>query len=371
MKHLRTISALILALVMVLTMGTSVFAAELGASGTIEATDNTVVVKKAISVINYAGYNYEPTITYTYTLSDGTGGGTVNDGTNTITLKAGSVGYLNGSAAQSAEFNKANAVSGDIASKDLSWTFDPSKFPSAGVYRFVLTESTSVEPASIGIDRPADYDTSKFLDVYVQNKDSGKEIYGFVLVDDEGAVTSDSSKSQGWNADKDLEKYETYNITITNNTTGALADTTAKFPYTVTLTGEMSAANISAEIGEGGKVTSELGNGESMTISGLPKTVKFAVAENNPTPDTYTTTATVEGVEGTTNADKASFKGDLDVVTGGEISNATAAISISVDNHLDSISPTNVVMRFAPYLFILGGAVVLLAVSRRRKAEQE
>ena len=70
------------------------------------------------------------------------------------------------------------------------------------------------------------------------------------------------------------------------------------------------------------------------------------------------------------------LKGDggasLDVVTGGNVSTAAeTAISIEVANNLDSISPTNVVMRFAPYLFILGGAVVLLAVSRRRKAEQE
>jgi hypothetical protein len=28
-------------------------------------------------------------------------------------------------------------------------------------------------------------------------------------------------------------------------------------------------------------------------------------------------------------------------------------------------------MRFAPYLFILGGAMLLLVASRRRKAEQE
>ncbi|MBQ6500436.1 MAG: hypothetical protein IJI87_03485 [Mogibacterium sp.] len=377
MKHLKTISALILALMMVLTMGTSVFADDTGSAA---ANKNTMTVKKVISVINHDGYAYEPGFTYTYTLSDGTAGGTVNDGKNTVNLKAGSVSYLAGGsdAVQTAVFDKANAVSGSEASRDMSWEFDPQAFPSAGVYRFVLTE-TSDDPASIGIERPENYDTSKFLDVYVQNNGSAKEIYSFILVDDASAVTAEASKSQGWNAGNDLDKYETYNITITNKATGALADTTAAFPYTVTLGGRIDAANIAVE-GAGFDETNanivkgNLKSEETMTIKGLPKTATFAVSESNPTPDTYKTTSTVAGVNGTENAANADFEGgaSLDVVTGGNVSTAAeTAISIEVANNLDSISPTNVVMRFAPYLFILGGAVVLLMASRRRKAEQE
>ena len=51
--------------------------------------------------------------------------------------------------------------------------------------------------------------------------------------------------------------------------------------------------------------------------------------------------------------------------------NTTNKNAFYVDNNLKAISPTNVVMRFAPYLFILGAGIMLLMVSRRRKAEQE
>ena len=66
------------------------------------------------------------------------------------------------------------------------------------------------------------------------------------------------------------------------------------------------------------------------------------------------------------------------IASGGSAMTATFAMSkeanknaFYVDNDLEAISPTNVVMRFAPYLFILGGAMLLLFASRRRKAEQE
>ena len=37
-------------------------------------------------------------------------------------------------------------------------------------------------------------------------------------------------------------------------------------------------------------------------------------------------------------------------------------------NTLNDVSPTNVVTRYAPFLFILAAAIVLLVVMRRRKS---
>ena len=384
---LKRIGAVALAVAVSLTMGTAAFAADMETDGTIESDANSVTLKKAIKITNYSGYAYEPTITYTYTLSDGTASGKVTDKDgNTANFKAGLTSYLasGSAAAQTAAFSSATAAtSGSNAEKDLTWTFDPSQFPSAGVYRFVVTETaTSVSPASIGIERASNYDTSKFLDVYVKNGTDGLEIYGYALVNDEAsAVTKDSAKSQGWNSadsdtnHNDLDVYNTYNITITKNITGAGADMTAEYPFEVAITGNISAANVAVD-GTGdnlgitdGTATGTLGNGKTLIIKGLPTTAKFEVSETNPTTDKYEATATVANITGATAVSKAELAGgaELAVVTGGDIAKASDAVTIDVTNDLGSISPTNVVMRFAPYLFILGAAIVLLVMMRRRK----
>ena len=382
----KTIGVLILAIAMSLTMGTAAFAADMGTGGTVTTNDNSVVLKKAIKITNHSGYAYEPTITYTYTLANGTAGGTVSDENgNKATFKAGSVNYLatGSEVTQTAVFSKSEtATSGQNATKDLTWTFDPTQFPSAGVYRYKITETaTSVAPANIGIVRPSDYDTTKYLDVYVHNNEGSLQIYGYALVDDEDtAVDKTKAKSQGWNANDDLETYDTYNITVTKTIAGTLADMTAKFPVKVTLTGNMSAANI-AVAGTGdsigindGVVTGNLGTGKTLIIKGLPTTVKFTVAESNSTADTYAETVdTLTGITGATKVegDLAGGATDQSVVTGGDISKATDAVAIGITNELNEVSPTNVIVRFAPYLFILGAAVLLIVMMRRRRAHRE
>lgn len=382
---LKRIGAIALAVAVSLTMGTAAFAEDMGTGGTVTTDSNSITLKKAIEVTNYSGYAYEPTITYTYTLSDGTAAGTVKDNKTppiTAHYKAGLTTYLatGCTAAQKAEFSKNTAAPSDsMASKNLTWTFNPAAFPSAGVYRYVVTEATSVTPASIGIDRPSNYNPSKYLDVYVKNGENNTlAIYGYALVDDEAnTVTSESAKSQGWNAGDDLDKYKTYNITITKNITGAGADMKAEFPFTVALAGNMDAANIATD-GTGssigiasGSVTGKLGNGKTLIIKGLPNTVTFSVSEGNPTSDTYKATATVSGVTVDSKAEGADLANEpIAVVTGGHVSTATTSpITIDVENNLGTISPTNVVMRFAPFLFIFGAAILLLVVMRRRRTQ--
>ena len=150
---------------------------------------------------------------------------------------------------------------------------------------------------------------------------------------------------------------------------------TAKYPFEVAITGNISAANVAVD-GTGdslsitdGTATGTLGNGKTLIIKGLPTTAKFEVSETNPTTDKYEATATVANITGATAVSKAELAGgaELAVVTGGDIAKASDAVTIDVTNELGTISPTNVVMRFAPYLFILGAAIVLLVMMRRRK----
>ena len=394
-KTYKSLSALALAGAMIMGMNLTAFAAEeetnAAAAETIEVgTENTATLTKAMQLANHDGYVYEPTITYTYTLGNGTAAGTVTDSTDlTVNYKGGDISYLADPTAitQEAVFDQANEVTADdgISSRDLSWTFDPAAFPSAGVYRYTVTETTSVAPAEIGIVRNDAYDTEKFLDVYVQNEGDGQIIGGMVLVDDEDtAVTTASAKSSGWNTAEDLESYTTYNMTITKQITGAGADMTAKFPFTVTLTGEMGHANIVTEGSNGtdftqfalGENTAEttvnstLGHNETLTIKGLPTTVDFVINEANQTADTYKATAEAEGITLTANANESDLtgNGNLDVASGA-IAQAAALVAITVTNNLDAISPTGVIQRYAPFVLILAAGIVIFALSRRRDKE--
>ncbi len=387
-KFWKKMGLAVLTTVCTAAMGVTAFAAEGNTEDLFQAAGNTVVLKKAITVINHDGFTYEPSITYTYTLSNGSASGSVTDENGrTVNFKAGSTEYLTSAAVQTAVFSKDNEVDAGgaaNASKDLSWSFDPSAFPSAGVYRFNLKETaTSVDPEIIGIERKNEYDTDKFLDVYVQNRNGGLEIYGYILADDaETAVNPVSEKSQGWNAGDDLEQFETYNINITKNITGGGADLSAQFPFMVALTGELSGANIAVE-GTGNDIalteegaSAQLGNGKTLIVKGLPKTAAFAITEDNPTPDEYKATATVSGISGTTAAEGAALAGnaqDLSLVADGNIANAKEAIIINVENNLGVISPTGVVLRFGPYIAILAAGIALAAVLilKRRRREQE
>ena len=400
-KTYKSLSAIALAGAMIMGMNLTAFAAEgetqntenTTVTKTIEVgTENTATLTKAIKVTNHDGYTYEPTITYTYTLANGTAAGTVTDENNlTVNYKAGDVKYLAAAeqAQKTAVFDKATPVDAEdgISSKELSWTFDPAAFPSAGVYRYTVTEQTSVTPAEIGIVRNEAYDSEKYLDVYVRNGESGLMIAGMVLVDDEtDAVNTGSAKSSGWNTAEDLETYDTYNMTVTKQITGAGADMTAKFPFTVTLNGEMGHANIVTEgsdgtnysqftLGEDGKqavVTGTLGHKDTLTVKGLPTTVTFNINEENKTADTYKATAAAEGLALTANADNKDLagNGNLDVASGA-IAQATAKIDINVTNNLDAISPTGVMLRYAPYILILAAGIVIFALSRRRREQED
>ena len=50
---------------------------------------------------------------------------------------------------------------------------------------------------------------------------------------------------------------------------------------------------------------------------------------------------------------------------------ATDAQAVTFTNNLDAISPTGIVMRYAPYALILVAGVVLLLISKKRRKHTE
>lgn len=226
-------------------------------------------------------------------------------------------------------------------------------------------------------------------------------------------IESETGKDGEYGASTGIisDQYHTYNVEVKKLIDGALADKNHNFPFKVEITNVASTisdytqkvtskadfyyvakkdgtdvAEVITALDENGSktigdtaTTSELlfQNEDKVLITGLPVNCLVKVTELNDTPDIYTASAKdTKNVDMTLDNDGTikevpANTGTAAIKNAFAIKNTSAKDTITVTNALNEVSPTNVVMRYAPYLFILGAGVMLLMVSRRRKAEQE
>ena len=265
--------------------------------------------------------------------------------------------------------------------------------------------------------------------------DGGYEIYGYVLFEDakDTAFTADpgtpiKAKTNGFVSDKfddgqtaysktekSVDIYETSNVKIQKVITGTMADKTHEFPFEATLknttikknpivcyvkvakdgTETTTASSNPTTMTDGeGKIGAasadgglKLKDGEFIYVYGVPGkeaasstgTTTALVKEFNDTAEVYTVSATYNDTAKQVKTDTAAAADSVQMKASEKAEyNEAQTLQIAsvqdvavVTNKLNAISPTNVVMRFAPYLFILGGAMLLLFASRRRRSEQE
>ncbi len=418
MKYIKKISSIVLALMMVLAMGTSVFAVQSDSTTNsdkgIEAKDGKISIAKQMVFINAEGTDVrEPNITYTYTISAVTPtSATITDKNDiTGTVKKGVMeAATNETATVAFADTKTSAASANgtsTASKYADFQFDATKFTAPGIYRYKITETTSVGKATVGITEAPTYSADRYLDVYVQRNNGALEVYGYVLYDGDADQSIKSKNATGGGdvsmksagyvntaADgsdpENVDVYKTQNLHIAKTTTGALADPDNDFPIALTFTaadGVTATPKIDVVLGGNGTLTGTaddtvgthiafaasmagtVDNGSSIDLKGIPEGTKVSLVETNNTPDSYK-------VKAGTAANGADLLAEA-IVAAGAASGSTAEqtlnakVEVYITNTLNAISPTNVVMRFAPYLFILGGAMMLLVASRRRKSDQE
>ncbi len=325
-RIIKKLSAIALAAVLMIGMGVSVFAANLdgGKTGTpgTAITDGVTITKDIVFTNATATDVYEPDVTFTYTVTAGTVTNATITDSNSITakVKPGVAAAISNPTATVTFANTNTQVgataAGTTDSKTFTIGFDASKFSEPGVYRYVITETSS--PASVadkGITRGAEYKTVRYLDVYVErNAQDAFEVYGYVLFESESAdqsMTPDTVKSQGWvkkvddSSNADVDVYETYNYTITKTITGSMADMDAKFPFTATVTNSITGAYYTLDDTKtavaAAAIAKNLGNGDSIAIKGIPSSttanVSVAVSEQNPTSDTYKASAKIDSTE--------------------------------------------------------------------------
>jgi len=374
---------------------------------------------------------YGPSIEYTYSIAPATGNelATITDAAgNTVTAKAGI-----GAAIAMGQDNKATFASSEVTlsggkgviTNGVDITCDVTKFPGAGVYRYKVTEAdsdTARENASITRDT-TNYSQDRYLDVYVKNGTGGLEISGYVMfhlgsgeeakIDGKNDTDTIEKKTTGFDSDDTngesaagtqsnqnmADHYYTFNYEVEKEITGALADKSHEFPFTVntskptdstaavnfyvkkTLAGAHSSANDSlTATGEIGTAVEEgLADGNMLHLIGLPANATIAsVSELNDTADTYKVTVVnpplrVPALEANSSASYATATPLTNYATNktAEPDETPSIIGTKFTNDLTDISQTGVILTYVPYAIMLGVALFFIGMFIRNKKNEE
>lgn len=437
MKMAKKIGALLLVLVMVLVMGTTAFAAESLTGGKVGDDDpaakleNSLTFYKEIVLFNTTSAEvHHPAIQYTYTIAGATNtSATVTDEDSDVGVVYAGVGagekvtITSPVVFSNSDSETAVTPDGKVASQPVTVTVDPTVFTHAGIYRYLISEGdNSTGRTAAGVSRGNNYVSTRYLDVYVrravEGEGTGFVVYGYVLF--EGSDTSITNtneaaalKSQGFVATEtstgvygtdDVDYYETYNLKVTKNIEGALAETSHEFPFSVAFTSPVTTDAV-IEWAKGTATTDEatitgsaltlgdattsgynssaikLADNEYVTFYGIPASTTAVVSEINDTYDIYT--ASQESITGGTSTapdavNIAAQHVDTSIYSITAVANATTTTSnseidtqLQVKNEIAVVSPTGIVLRVAPYVLMLGAGIFLLFISRRRKKNDD
>ncbi len=404
MKNLKKLGALLLALVLVLSLGATAFAETVPETGIIASTtDTSIVIKKEIKAFNPAGSTVNaPSITYTYAIAPGSAGKTIKDSNNvSVDTVAGPTGATITSSitwdAETAADQMTTSSGGTANTKDITVNLAGVSFPAAGVYRYVITETATY--TNTGVVDGGDH--TRYLDVYVKNSatEGQYEIYGYVLFTNDnsidgsssaasGSTVADAAKTQGFVGDN-ADKYYTYNLTVGKTLDGDAGMNNHQFPFGIAFSGSETGVLpiISGDAGTKPTWTAKgamssfsttvatptlkIANGQSVTITGIPIGTSVTINEKNDvTGTTYNSSSSGADTEA---AEKMIATGvaSNNAVVNAQTTTTIADKTVGFTNTLVLISPTGVVLRVAPYILMLAGGIVLLALSRKRKSREE
>ena len=248
--------------------------------------------------------------------------------------------------------------SGTSVSKDVTVTFPADLFTSVGIYRYKITQTI---PANTGVVAASSSPTTRYLDVFVQNKadGTGLEVAYFVLAftaNNTASSTSYTEKSDGFQ-----NTYNSHTLTIKKEVTSNQGNRNQDFYFPITITnseGTTKKYNYT-KTGGTGTFTSEtsqtisLKHGETIEITGLTAQDTYNVSEI--AADGYTTTYKIG--TGSETSDTAALTDTI-----------TADRTITFINTKNANTPTGVILTFMPYiLMILAGFVVASLFLRRKR----
>lgn len=404
---LKSIATFVAVAAMVMAMTAVTFATDDGTQ---------LIIHKELTVKNASLQSvYGPGIAYTYSVVPAT----VASGTkvgNTVVHAGPADGLTIASTPTFAVTDSLSASSsGASNTKNLVLAVDKSKFSAPGVYRYLLTDTTTAANlAAAGIVRDTNFNAERYIDVYLTRNDStgGLDVGGYV-VQAENEITGDFDKEDftgdsvpnavSTNGDNNTtvdpsmdmgasetnyvaDSFATYNVQVSKTVTGNMGDKQHEFPMAGAIAGNngrkvfvsenTAATSSSTEVTDiPSNVT--LKHGDTYYVAGLSPNATIAWTETNDTEDDYTTT--VAGGNGTKYQDAQSLvAGGTIGVTAQHVSNYSSSAAegtanadtaaITFTNDFTSVSPTGIVMRFGAPLIILLAAIALVVMNRKAKA---
>ncbi len=424
MKNMKRIGSLLMAVVMVMALSVTAFAADFtnGEAGawtqpdTKIGQDAFINLKKEIIAFNPNGSKvHAPEITFTYeVIAAEVDGLTVTDAAGdhesktpvsvpvkpgiTEGLKVGSLEFTNEDTWETAAEGKANSY-------DIRLDFSEVTFTQPGVYRYMITEATPAASYE-GAAMKDGGNNTLYLDVYV---DGSFAIYGYVCMAANGSVDTATNKINGFvgsetEASDGSDKYYTYDLTLSKTVVNdAYAKAAVAFPFTVIFSNSenyTSTFTIGESVGSGSEGISpaaasaptwsgvaKVKDGGAITYTGIPAGVDVEVYETNIASGvTYAVDTSVNKgaavsdaaviwgeapsaavAQAAEKADYESTKAIVDTAKGA----AAAAQSVAITNTLLLISPTGVALRVAPFVLMLAAGAVLLFFARRRRSSDE
>lgn len=338
------------------------------------------------------------------TIAGVTAGLTMSSQTNTTAAATTTLAWTTEDTLKTAANGTVGTVGNDANSKYVDIDFTNVVFGATGVYRYVITESLPTEDtyAASGVTDGSSH--TRYLDVYVKPADSGFNngstaaewvIYGYAMFTGDDDITTSTTKTPGFVGN---DKYYTYNVTVSKDieNDAAMVAVAHQFPFTVKFTNATVTKNVliketvTAPATSGTptagtlshEINASLGNdlkiGENTTQKGSVKYIGIPVGtavevkeKNDVTGTTYSVVSKVDSTAGTAAplaSGATSSAAQLAAPTADQAD--TTSHTIEFVNTLVLISPTGVVMRVAPYALMLIGGLVLLVISRRRKAEE-
>lgn len=344
--NLKKIAAFVLAGTMAIGMSATVFAAYPSGNALTDAT-------KFTKTFTTDEVTYQPAATFTFTKPIGV--------TPTADEKVSGIPVSDGKEGPdvtlgSAEFEAATTIGPKTA--DVSITYGDLTNVVPGVYKYSFSEVESTN-TNIKCDT-----TKKYLYVFVALNNEGKKtITG-------ASMTNGTSKVPGitneYGKDKD-NKDTLHDLTITKDITGAMANMNETFTFKVKVTSADKKAKYKVVVTRKGEVDSNITSIDTNTETSINNIGKgdsikiYSLAKN----DSYT----VEEVGANTNGYTAKINGeaDEDGKINGEV--ADADVEVKYDNNKEAVTPTGIIMNYAPYIAMLAAACALAVVFFNRRRE--
>lgn len=348
--NLKKIAAFVLAGTMAIGMSATVFAAY-------PSGDALTVATKFTKTFTADDDTYLPAATFNFTKPTG-----VDPDDNE---KVSDIPVLNGNKGPdvtlgNAEFKAATTIGTKTA--DVSITYSNLTNVVPGVYKYSFNEKTSSN-TNIKCDT-----ATKYLYVFVALDEKGdKTVTGASMI---SMSDGTSKKVAGITNEygKDEKGNDTlHDLTITKDITGDMADVNETFTFNVKVDSKDGKAKYKVVVTKDGKVDSTItsidANKEtSITDIGIHDSIKiYSLAKN----DTYT----VKEVNANTNGYTTKINGTA--ATDGKIDGTVdnSDVTVNYDNHKEAVSPTGIIMNYAPYIAMLAAACVLAVVFFNRRRE--